>query len=387
MRVEDPVNRRGGRFIKSLKDFISILIMTRIAYFITPHGFGHAARASAIMSAVSETVPFISFDIFTTVPEWFFKDSFSGQFEYHEFVSDIGLVQKTPFSHDLEATIETLERFIPFDNGTISDTADFLQQRACQLVICDISPVGISIAAKAGIPSILIENFTWDWIYEDFIQADDRICRYVDFFQKIYRTVDYHIQASPVCNPQRVDMTSDPISRKVRLTSARVREKLGIPQEKKIVLLTTGGIQDKYPFLKNLTAEKEVCFLIPGGSERSEQQGNLYLLPYRSGFNHADLVNAADAVVGKAGYSTIAEVYKAGVPFGYVPRSNFRETHKLVAFIEKEMEGLCVNDEDFQACKWLPKVSRLLNFPRIQRHNRNGSYQAADMIRDILFPF
>jgi UDP-N-acetylglucosamine:LPS N-acetylglucosamine transferase len=163
-----------------------------------------------------------------------------------------------------------------------------------------------------------------------------------------------------------------------------VREQLNIPQEKKIVLLTTGGVQDKYPFLKNLTAEKEVCFVIPGGSERPEQQSNLYLLPYRSGFNHADLVNAADAVVGKAGYSTIAEIYRAGVPFGYVPRSNFRETAKLVEFIEKEMKGLGINDEDFQACKWLPKVSRLLNFPRIQRHNRNGSYQVANMIRDIL---
>ena len=358
--------------------------MHRIAYFITPHGFGHAARASAIMSAVSETVPFVSFDIFTTVPEWFFKDSFSGQFEYHEFMTDIGLVQKTPFLHDLEETIETLGGFIPFDAGTISDTADFLKQRACQLVVCDISPIGISIAAKAGFPSILIENFTWDWIYEDFIQADDRIRCYADFFRTIYRTVDYHIQASPVCNPQSVDMTSDPISRKIRLPSARVREKLGIPQEKKIVLLTTGGVQDNYLFLKNLTAEKEVCFVVPGGSERPEQQGSLYLLPYRSGFNHADLVNAADAVIGKAGYSTIAEVYHAGVPFGYVPRSNFRETAKLVEFIEKEMEGLCINDEDFYAGKWLSKASRLLNSPRIQRHECNGSHQVADMVRDIL---
>jgi UDP-N-acetylglucosamine:LPS N-acetylglucosamine transferase len=150
-----------------------------------------------------------------------------------------------------------------------------------------------------------------------------------------------------------------------------MREKLGIPQEKKIVLLTTGGVQDKYPFLKNLTAEKEVCFVIPGGSESPEQQSNLYLLLYRYSFNHADLINAADAVVGKAGYSTIAEIYRDRVLFGYVFRSNFRETAKLFAFIEEEMEGLCINDEDFQACKWLPKVSRLLNLPRIQRHNRN----------------
>jgi hypothetical protein len=49
--------------------------MIRLAYFITPHGFGHAARDSAIMDAVSKIVPSVSINIFATVPEWFFKDS------------------------------------------------------------------------------------------------------------------------------------------------------------------------------------------------------------------------------------------------------------------------------------------------------------------------
>ncbi len=363
---------------------ISIFTMTRIAYFITPHGFGHAARASAIMEAVSGSIPSVSFDIFTTVPEWFFTDSLSGHFEYHEFSTDVGLVQKTPFSHDLEKTIETLDRLIPFDSALISDTAGFLKQRECQLVACDISPIGISIAKQASIPSILIENFTWDWIYEDYVQADVRISPYVDFFRDRYQAVDYHIQTTPVCNPQSVDMTANPISRKVSLSTDRVREKLCISREKKMVLLTTGGVRDKYRFLKDLTAEKDICFVVPGGSECPERQGNLYLLPYRSGFNHADLVNAADAVIGKAGYSTIAEVYQAGTPFGYVPRSNFRETAKLVSFIEKEMEGLCIGGEDFLAGKWLPMVPRILNLPRIQRRNRNGSHQVAEMIKDVL---
>jgi hypothetical protein len=358
--------------------------MPRIAYFITPHGFGHAARASAIMDAVSETVPFVSFDIFTTVPQWFFEDSLSGRFEYHEFLTDIGLVQKTPFSHDIEETIELLDRFIPFDPALISDTADFLKQRKCRLAVCDISPIGISIAAEAGIPSILIENFTWDWIYEDFISADARFRSCADYLREIYRAVDYHIQASPVCQPRPVDLTTGPISRKVGLSPVRVRDKLGIFQEKKMVLLTTGGVRGKYRFLKDLTAEKEICFVIPGASESYQKHDNLIFLPYRFGVIHSDLVNASDAVVGKAGYSTIAEVYHAGVPFGYVARSNFRETEKLVAFIEKEMKGVQIGDEEFKTGKWLSKISRLLNFSRIPRQDRNGSHQAAGMIRDIL---
>ena len=358
--------------------------MTRIAYFITPHGFGHAARASAIMDAVNDILPSVSFDIFTRVPEWFFEDSLSVDFEYHEILTDIGLVQKTPFLHDLKETIETLDQFIPFNPALISNTADLLKQNACELVVCDISPMGISVAAEAGILSVLIENFTWDWIYEAFMPIDARIRRYVNLFREIYHGVDYHIQAAPVCNPMAVDMTTGPISREVRLSSVRVRELLGISREKKMVLLTTGGVREKYRFLKKLTTAKEICFVIPGASESPEKHDNLILLPYRSGFMHSDLVNAADAVIGKVGYSTIAEVYQAGVPFGYVPRSDFRETDKLLAFIEKEMKGLQIGDEEFKAGKWLPKVPRLLNFPRIPQHDCNGSLQAAGMIRDIL---
>jgi hypothetical protein len=358
--------------------------MHRIAYFITPHGFGHAARASAVMDAVAETLPFVSFDIFTTVPQWFFSDSLSCKIEYHEFVADIGLVQKTPFSHDLEKTVETLDRFVPFDSERISRTADLLKQRACRLAICDISPIGISIAKQAGIPSILIENFTWDWIYEDFIHADSRIRRHADSFRKMYQAVDYHIQASPVCHPNSVDMTTKPISRKVELSSDHVREKLGISKEKNMVLITTGGIREKFGFLKTLTAREEICFVVPGGSESPERHDNLILLPHRSGFVHSNLVNAADTVIGKAGYSTIAEVYQSGVPFGYVPRSNFRETDKLVEFIEKEMKAICIDDKEFKTGRWLPKVSRLLSFPRIHRQNQNGSHEVAGFIMNLL---
>jgi hypothetical protein len=359
--------------------------MTRIAYFITPHGFGHAARSAAIMEAVSKIVPSISFHIFSTVPRWFFDDSLPCRFEYHEFLTDIGLIQKTPFSHDLKETIDALDQFIPFDSALISNTAGLLKQLACRMVICDISPLGIAIAVKAGLPSVLIENFTWDWIYEDFITTDARIHNHIEFFRKIYQTATYHIQTSPICNPKSVDMTTGPISRETRLSPVQVKAKLGISQEKKVVLLTTGGIREKYLFLKNLTADQEISFVIPGASESPERHDNLILLPYRPGFIHSDLANAADAVVGKAGYSTLAEVYQAGVPFGYVPRSNFRETDKLVAFIEKEMPGLCIGDEEFKAGNWLPKVARLLNLPRISRHHRNASHQVAGMIRDILF--
>lgn len=72
-----------------------------IAYFISPHGFGHAARSCAIINEMVQLLPDVKFNIFTTVPKWFFEQSLSQSFSYNECAVDIGLVQKTPLHSDL----------------------------------------------------------------------------------------------------------------------------------------------------------------------------------------------------------------------------------------------------------------------------------------------
>ena len=135
----------------------------RIAYFITPHGYGHAARASAVMAAIQQSDSAIRFEIFTQVPRWFFQDSLSGPFGYHPILTDIGLVQKTSLAEDMPETVKRLDAFLPFDAGSIQDLAKQINQLECQLVLCDIAPMGIAVAGEVSIPSVLIENFTWEY--------------------------------------------------------------------------------------------------------------------------------------------------------------------------------------------------------------------------------
>ena len=78
----------------------------RVAFFISPHGFGHAARAASVMEALAEIESSLQFDIFTTVPDWFFANSNSFGYQYHRLETDIGLIQKTPFEEDLPATVQ-----------------------------------------------------------------------------------------------------------------------------------------------------------------------------------------------------------------------------------------------------------------------------------------
>lgn len=354
----------------------------RIAYFVSPHGFGHAARAAAVMQAISDIDASVGFEIFTTVPAWFFQDSMSASFNCHALLTDIGLVQKTAFQVDLNKTLHSLNDFLPFPAALISEITATVTSLNCVLIICDISPLGIAVADEAEIPSVLVENFTWDWIYDQYARADNGFNRHINYLRSLFQAANYHIKTKPVCYRSSADLTTPPVSRKMTTSVYRIRKRLGLPETARMVLITTGGINQSYGFLKELKKLPDVHFVMPGAGPKMEIRQNCVILPHRSDFHHPDLVNAADAVVGKVGYSTLAEVYHAGVPFGYVTRSNFRESAPLAAFIEKEMQGVYLKESDFSSGRWLAKLKDLLNLKRVQRRQTNGAEQIGRFIRD-----
>jgi hypothetical protein len=82
-----------------------------IACFVSSHGFGHAARASAVMNAIYEQWPYVYFEIFTETPEWFFRQSLQAPFACHQVKTDVGLVQTSALRFDLNKTIAALDAF------------------------------------------------------------------------------------------------------------------------------------------------------------------------------------------------------------------------------------------------------------------------------------
>lgn len=356
----------------------------RIAYFVTPHGFGHAARAVAVMEALAEIEPAVQFEIFTTVPSWFFQDSLGTVFNYHHLESDIGLVQKSAFQADLDDTLRSLSDFFPLAPPLIAHIAEVINALNCLLIICDIAPMGILVAKKAGIPSILVENFTWDWLYQQYCGCDSRIDRYIEYLEPIFKASDYLIQTEPMCNRHPADLSTAPVSRKIKTASNDVRKRLGLPPAGKMVLITTGGIPQTYGFLDRLTGLREITFVLPGAGPQMKIVDNLIILPHRSAFYHPDLVNAADAVIGKVGYSTLAEVYHGGIPFGYVARSNFRESESMVEFIQMQMPGIAVGESEFADGYWTSKLHQLLNLAPVQRNIDNGAVQIGRYVKELL---
>ena len=353
----------------------------RIGCCITPHGFGHAARAAAVLEAVEKRIP-AEFVVVTTVPEWFFSDSLSCSFKYHPMTTDIGLVQKNSLQEDLQATLSALDDFYPLSEERIGRAVRLFS--GCDLILCDIAPLGLVAAERLGVPSILLENFTWDWIYSSYLEDCPALQPHIEYLQEIYGRATHHLQAIPVCRPVDGLRKIAPISRAGMISGEDIRRKLRVSAEGKLVLLTMGGVEGDEYAVAPLMEAKGYVFVLGGQGDRLESPGNLRYVPKQSEFYHPDLVAAADLVVGKAGYSTLAEVYAAGVPFAYISRETFRESAVLTEFIRLEMGGTELTGVELQTGSWVERLDELTIRQADDGSRENGAAAVARYIAEVL---
>lgn len=351
-----------------------------LACFVTPHGFGHAARASAVLQALWKRQPDLHVDLFTTVPTWFFRDLPPDRWRYHRFCCDLGLVQPSPLHEDLKATQRRLDRFFPFRTRLLQHLAQRLEKLGCQMVLCDIAPLGIAAAKSAGIPSVLVENFTWDWIYR--APAYMHACaQHSDYIEDIFSRADLHIQTQPARARFSPDLVTAPVARPRRQKRGAIRRLLQIPEEIPLVLISMGGVVMRNFPLEKLAANTTAHFVVLGASQQLTRQGHMLLVPHQSGMYHPDLVAAADLVVAKAGYSTIAEVHQARVPMAFISRPDFPESAVLGPFVREQMGGCEISEKDFMTGRWLRQLPELLHLKAPSTSSPNGADQIADFIR------
>lgn len=336
------------------------------------------------MDAISEMQPEVHFEIFSRTPRWFFDQSLKATFNLNPETTDVGFAQKSPFQVDLNKTIDALDEFLPFREDYLERLASIVREKQCLAIFCDISPLGIAVAKRADLTSVLLENFTWEWLYEAVSKIDNRYDRFIDLLRELTSQADCHVLLEPFCHPYPADNVVPPVSRRPRRTKDLVRGHLDVPTNAVMVLVCMGGVPEyRFEYLERLRAQQSLYFVVPGAAERTTRQDNLILLPHHSDFYHPDLMHAADLAVGKLGYSTLAEVYAAGIPFLFVTRPDSRETDPLARFVIDNMEGTALTEPKFQAADWLSMLPEFLDAPLQERKPLAGSEQAARFLLGI----
>jgi hypothetical protein len=317
-----------------------------------------------VIEALRRRLPEVGIEIFTSVPQWFFRDSISTSVGYHCEALDHGLVQTTALAEDLGASADALQQSLPFSIATIDTLADKLSQLALSLVLCDIAPLGLAAARRAGLPSVLIENFTWSWIFHSLAIREPRLARAAELMQPYFALADHRIQTEPFCQEEAGALQVPPVSRRPRSDRGTVRRALGIPEDEAMVLVTMGGIVWDYGSLEAMEqsrgATSEHPWLVIPGAGDGARVGRTIPLPQHSDFYHPDLIHAADGVLGKLGYSTVAEVYRNRLPFAYVPRPGFPESPVLEEWVRAHLPHLRILPAELTSHAWLAKAAALV---------------------------
>lgn len=345
-----------------------------LAFFISSHGFGHAARACAVMLAISKARPSVHFSIYTRVPKWFFDGSFNGgvAFSYSPLDTDVGFIQATSMREDYDATIKALTALYPFREEFVSGVSENLRHGGVRGVLCDISVLGLVAARQAGIPSIIIENFTWDWIYARYADEDPRFQRFVDYLRPLYYTATLRVQAEPICVPVEGALKVSVLARPIRNRPDAIRQELGIPTGASLVMCTMGGVPGTFQFLPALRAHKDIFFILAGTEPSQDLPSNVRAVPHSSNLYHPDLVAASDAIIGKVGYSTVAEAYYGRTQFLYVPRRRFAESEVMEQFVTRELCGVEIEQGSFDDGSWVARVPSILRKPAELPENTSG---------------
>jgi len=350
-----------------------------VAVFVSPHGFGHAARASAVMEALHQRAG-ARFELFATTPRWFFDESVQGLYRRHEVVTDVGFFQKSALAYDLGRTVDAVRALVPFHPELVTGLALEVRRSGCVAVLCDVSPLGIAVAERAGLPSVLVENFSWPWLYQPLLAEAPELGPLSEEMDRWIARAHLHLQAEPFCfTDPRAHGSVLPVSRPPRRTREEVRRGLGVARDERMVVLTMGGYGEAMPFLGRLEAMDGVVFVVTG-CPATEVRGNLRLFDNATRLYMPDLVCASDAVVAKLGYSTVAEVWREGRPAAFVTRADFREMAPLWAWTSEKIPGFEIPGAGFADGGWIERIPELLRTPPPPAQPRGGAEQVVDQM-------
>jgi hypothetical protein len=355
-----------------------------IAAFVTPHGFGHAGRASAVLDALYERRPDLTVDVFTLVQEPFLRASLRVPHRRIPLASDVGVVQPGPFQNDMEATSRAVTAWVDGLDDAGEQLAVQLRAAGTSLVLCDIDALGILAAARAGVPSVLVENFRWDWIYAELPQATAELRSVARRLARIYPQADLHVQVAPACD--RVEgavQVAVPVARAARSSRAKARGALGLTEDERVVLVTMGGTAGGQLPLEAFRQRPDVTFLLTG-SDRSERVGNVLRFAQEEPLYLPDLLQASDAAVGKLGYSTLAETWRSGRPFLRIPRPLWPESPALSAWADAHVAGFELDEGALQSGRWIARLDDLLAVPMGPAHERAGQDEIAERILQLV---
>ncbi|CAG8611952.1 13063_t:CDS:2 [Funneliformis caledonium] len=383
-------------------------------YYVSGHGFGHATRVVQVASEILSLQRNHTLYIISNAPKFIFQGAIDLGARYRNAPIDAGVKQPRAYTVDRQETINDLIKFLDNKPVMLEREIQWLKEFKADIVLSDAPFLPCAAAAAAGIPSVIISNFTFDAVYNGLCEGDEfdnTIKKLVEQVIEDYKHSELLIRLPghiPIpsfsgtqlypCNTitppsseksfllyneeKLVNYLSDinaffsPSSklfkqyrnvidvplvvRKSKTCKEIVLKNLGIPKKifnsHKILMVSFGGqnlvgIEDW-----GTSSLPDNWIAIVCGSMSTKLPERFYSCPKDAYI--PDLTNAADAVIGKLGYGTCSECIGHGKPFIYISRPQFIEELGLKRLMESQ--GICVEmpKSHFESGQWKSYIDK-----------------------------
>jgi hypothetical protein len=322
-----------------------------IVFYISGHGFGHASRDVELINALAARQPGIAIAARTLIPRWLFEPA-CVPVDVQPVETDTGLVQVDSLRFDERGSILRAGAFYDRFDERVDAEARILRAAGADLVVGDIPPLAFAAAAQAGIPSIAIGNFTWDWIYNEYEAFATLAPRVLPTIRAAYATatralrLPFHGGFEPMAS-----VTEDIplIARQSHRDPTETRRLLGVHDARPVVLASFGAYGAPLPW-EAIRADKRMTVI---AFEKEPPEGLKY----------QDLVAAADVVVSKPGYGIVSECIANHTALLYTSRGRFIEYDLFVAEMPRALRCRAISQDDLLAGNWADAIDALLAQP------------------------
>lgn len=268
---------------------------------------------------------------------------------------------------DVAATARAHAAFLGEFERRAAGEARWLRARRVRLVVSDAGALACAAAARAGVPAFVVSNFSWDWILAPYARAEPGLARAAERYARAYGRAEAALRLplhSDFAAFRRIEDFPH-LVRRARRGTDEVRHALGIEpaDDRPLLLVSFGGFgQDS---LGGLRCDLGPEWIAAGyGARPRGFLGRWIRLATPAPISHPELVAAADAVLGKTGYGTVAEALCHGARFLYLRRPDYPEDTLLAAGLGAGRAAREISRRDFLAGRWRDALVALLELPR-----------------------
>ncbi|GMJ15798.1 arabinose kinase [Hibiscus trionum] len=352
------------------------------AYYVTGHGFGHATRVVEVVRNLIAAGHDVH--VVTGAPDFVFNSEIqSSRLSLRKLVLDCGAVQADALTVDRLASLQKYSETAVQPRDSILETeVKWLNSIKADLVVSDVVPVACRAAAEAGIRSVCVTNFSWDFIYAEYVMAAGYNHRSIVWqIAEDYSHCEFLIRLPGYCPmPAFRDVIDVPlVVRRLHKSRKEVRKELGIGEDVKLVILNFGGQPAGWKLKEDYLPSGWLC-LVCGASDTQELPPNFVKLP-KDAYT-PDLIAASDCMLGKIGYGTVSEALAYKLPFVFVRRDYFNEEPFLRNMLEFYQSGVEMIRRDLLIGHWKPYLERAISLKPCYEGGINGGEVAAHILQE-----